>query len=183
MFNLYQASRNSFNPLFSSCLEIKYSSIYDQDVKYRARQIAKWLANNLNKYELVIYKETFKRNVSFLIDSNDKKIIATVKEVQKKNKDVIFHTFDINCFLLAKSENLIADFHQEKEDSYTGYSRIICKTDEELALFYEQLNTKTLPIELKVNEYLLVQDKTGEIIDKYKYIGNNNYSRVLFNVL
>lgn len=163
--------------------EIKYSSIYDQDVKYRARQIAKWLANNLNKYELIIYKEAFKRNVSFLIDSNDKKIIATVKEVQKKNKDVIFHTFDINCFLLAKSENLIADFHQEKEDSYTGYSKIICKTDEELALFYEQLNTKTLPINLKINEYLLVQDKTGEVIDKYKYIGNNNYSRVLFNVL
>ena len=47
--------------------EIKYSSIYDQDVKYKARQVAKWLANNLDKYELIVYKETFKKNVSFLI--------------------------------------------------------------------------------------------------------------------
>lgn len=162
---------------------IKYSSIYDQDVKYRARQVAKWLANNLNKYEVIIYKETFKRNVSFLIDSNDKKIIATIKEVQKKHSDIIFYTFDINCFLLAKSENVKVEFYQEKESPYTGFKEIFCNTDEDLALFYSQLNNKTLPINLNINEYLLVCDKTGEIIDKYKYIGHNNYTRVPFNVL
>ena len=135
--------------------EIKYSSIYDQDVKYKARQVAKWLANNLDKYELIVYKETFKKNVSFLIDSNDKKIIATVKDIQKKHSDIIFYTFDINCFLLAKSENVIAEFHKEKENIYTGFSKIFCNTDEELALFYKQLNNKTLSLNLNINEYLL----------------------------
>ena len=43
---------------------------------------------------------------------------------------------DINCFLLAKSENVKAEFYQEKSNTYTGFSKIICKTDEELALFY-----------------------------------------------
>ena len=56
-------------------------------------------------------------------------------------------------------------------------SHIVGTTD------YEQLNNKTLSLDLKINEYLLVYDKKGEIIDKYKYIGNNEYTRISFNVI
>lgn len=162
--------------------EIKCSSNYDQNIKYKARRVVNWLANNEDKFELIIYKKTFKKNVFFDIDSNDKKIIATAKEVQKK-KNILFYTFDINCYLLAKSENLKASFYQLRDNDYKGYSKIICKSDNQLALFYEQLNTKTLPINLKINEYLLVCDKTGQVVDKYRYIGNDNYIRVLYNLL
>lgn len=163
--------------------QIKISNQYDQHIKYKARQVAKWLANNLNKYNIIIYKKTFDKNVFFNVDSNDKKIIASVKELQKRKNDVIFYTFDINCYLLAISENITTEFYRNKQNTYKGYSKIICKTDNELATFYETLNNNTLPIKLKINEYLLVSDKNGQIIDKYKYIGNDKYTRIHFNVL
>lgn len=163
--------------------QIKSSNQYDQNIKYKARQIAKWLANNQNKYNIIIYKKTFDKNVFFNVDSNDKKIIASVKEAQKRNKNIIFYTFDINCYLLALSERVPSEFYEEKQIPYKGYSKIFCKTDNELATFYETLNNSTLPIKLKLNEYLLVCDKNEEVIDKYKYIGNNKYTRVNFNVL
>ena len=162
--------------------QIKYSIHYDQNIKYKARQISRWLANNQDKYEIAIYKKTFDKNVFFDVDTNDKKIIATVKEIQKKNKNIIFYTFDINCLLLANSENLNTEFYKEKYIPYKGYSKIICKTDEELAIFYEQINSNTLPIKLYLNEYLLVCNNNEQIIDKYKYT-KEGYKRVLFNVL
>ena len=73
--------------------QIKISNQYDQNIKYKARQVTRWLANNQNKYNIIIYKRTFNKNVFFDVDSNDKKIIATVKELQKKNnyRKRLFH--------------------------------------------------------------------------------------------
>ena len=136
--------------------QIKISNQYDQNIKYKARQVTRWLANNQNKYNIIIYKRTFNKNVFFDVDSNDKKIIATVKELQKKNKNIIFYTFDINCYLLALSEKVISSFYKEEQDNYKGYSKIICKNDNELATFYETLNNNALSLQLKVNEYLLI---------------------------
>ena len=162
---------------------IKYSSIHDHEIKYKARQVSRWLANNTNKYKLIIYKKAFGKNVFFDIDSNDKKIIASAKEVQKKEKDLVFYTFDINCYLLATSVNLPTEFYRPKKDSYKGYSKVICKSDEEIASFYEQINNQTFPLKLKTNEYLLLYNQNNEIIDKYKHIGKNKYTRLHYNVI
>ena len=39
---------------------------------------------------------------------------------------------------------------------FISRTKVFCKTDEEIALFYEQLNNQTLPLKLKINEYLLL---------------------------
>lgn len=162
---------------------IKYSSNYGVQIKYKARQVSKWLANNLNKYNIIIYTKAFDKNVFFDVDTNDKKIIATAKELQKKCKkeNITFYTYDINCYLLAISVNLPSEFYRQKEDYYKGFSKVFCKSDEQIALFYQQLNNQTLPIKLKINEYLLIYNQKGEIIDKYKYLGKNKYIRLYYS--
>lgn len=48
---------------------------------------------------------------------------------------------------------------------YTGYKNWT-PNDEELALFYQ---SKECPISLVDNEYLIIRDKSGEMVDKYCY--------------
>lgn len=52
---------------------------------------------------------------------------------------------------------------------YKGFTEQQFNTEEELASFYEK---HLIPEDLLINEYLLIKDKDGNILDKYKYNGN-----------
>ena len=161
---------------------IKNASYKDDQIKYKARKAARWLKDNLNKFEIILYDSNKELNIPFSIDSNDKKIIATALSLQQQNEKILFQTMDLNCFFLAKCFGLKAELIQEQQQSlYNGYSKILCNSDDQLSDLYSKLYSHNFgQEEFYVNEYILIYDKDNNLIDKYKYIGNNDFTKLYF---
>lgn len=162
--------------------KIKTSSYRDDEIKYRARKVVKWLSKNENMYTIVRYEENNTPNPFNSIDSNDKKIILTVLSLLEKCNDIIFKTFDLNCYLLAKETGIQAIYSDQdnQEEQYRGYVKIFCNSDQELADLYNKIFSHEFgEDDFIINQYLLIY-KDGELIDKYKYIGDNVFTPVHF---
>jgi len=56
--------------------------------------------------------------------------------------------------------------HDEK---YSGIKEVVFNSDEDLAKFYETMQCEK---ELSLNEYLIIKDKNGEYLDRFKFDGN-----------
>lgn len=154
---------------------IKISTLKDQQIKFKARKAINWLIKNPEKYQVIILD-------SFKSKEPDEQIIQTALTVP----DVTFVTYDLSCALIAKHSGLKVQCYEEQQiDSYTGFSKIVCPTDEALADFYSKINSNEPSefTELNINEYLLVYDKNSQLIDKYKYIGDNKFIRLIFSTI
>ena len=163
---------------------IKNSETKNSQIKYLARKASNWLANNTDKYMVFLFDENDKnirKNFPFTIDSPDKKILASALKAKNKNWNFIFITYDFNCYLFANTIGLEARLCQNtKKTNYNGYKKVILKTDQELADFYTNINSYNYILQdLNINEYLLVFNN-DILIDKYKYLGNNKFSKVKF---
>ena len=156
---------------------IKTSATKDDEVKSKARKVLKYLLDNKDKYEVIIYKnfyESYIKEYDYEIN-NDTKIIACAHDCDEQ---VIFVTTDISCKHIAESTGLITQYFQPKEDDYVGYKIIEAKTDEELANIYNNvIPLGSNPYMLLENEYLLLK-YNDEIVDKYRWI-NNTYEQVI----
>lgn len=161
---------------------IKNANYKDEQIKYKARKAARWLKDNLNKFEIILYNSNKELNIPFSIDSNDKKIIATALSLQQQNEKILFQTMDLNCFFLARCSGLKAELIQEQQQNvYNGYSKILCNSDDQLSDLYSKLYSHTFgQEEFYVNEYILIYDKDNNLIDKYKYIGKNEFAKLHF---
>ena len=162
---------------------IKISNTKDEHIKYKARKIINWLVSNLqtNKYEVVIYNNLnpFFNNIDSI--NADAKIISCAMSLARK--DLIFVTSDLSCGILAKSAGLNIEIPSQKEqEEYLGYRNVYCNSDQQLGLFYNDLLSNELDINMNINEYLFVYDKNKILVDKYRYIGDNTYSRVNFTI-
>ena len=150
---------------------IKTSSIKDADIKYKARKIINLLANHEDQYDVIIYQKEWDellKNKPSLSDNNDSRIIISALSIKTP---IIFVTQDLCCKSIAKTVGLNVEYLQEDVSDYTGYEIVKLNTDEELALFYDQVyNQESMPIDLYENEYLLIKDASNKIIDKYKAI-------------
>ncbi|WP_061336687.1 PhoH family protein [Clostridium botulinum] len=153
---------------------IKVSKNKDAEVRYQARQVSKFLKDNIDKYECIIVQTKHYELLEELnLDtSNDNLIIACAKQLEIENKEqILFITNDICCWNIA---NKIFDLKTEtlndkNEDNYRGYVEKQF-TDEELANFYQYgLNKNTYG--LLENEYLIVKDANGYTVDSYKWNG------------
>ena len=155
---------------------IKISANKDGQIKYRARNASRWLKENLDSFQVIIFDDKERIRVPFDFSTNDKKIIFSALQAQKNNKNIneniIFKTSDLNCYLLAKNFISSQLIQQNQNDNYNGYINIYCNTEEELSNLYEKMfsNQFTLP-NLVPNEYILIYNQ-NKIIDKYKYTGN-----------
>ena len=168
---------------------IKTSIHKDDKIKYKARQIIKWLIQNQDKYQVQFYKEkVFKESFkdSFLFEqiNNDKKIILTALYLNNQNKQLQFFTYDLSCFLLAKTAGLKTIYISKKQQNkYTGYSNIYCNSEQELADIYTKIYSDNFGQDLfNLNEYILLYDQQKNLIDKYKYTGQNHFSKIPFNI-
>ena len=149
---------------------IKNNPKKDPDIKYKARQVIKWLSNNENKFTTIIYNykwdSYFKKNHLLPPDSLDSKIIISAINAPEK---VQFITNDYNCKYLAKECGLEVDYSSKKNDEYTGF-KIFEATREEQAYFFNCWTQHTPFLDLLPNEYLLLKDKTTkEKLGVYKY--------------
>ena len=172
--------------------DIKISSSKDPDIKYKARKIVNWLIDNSDKYTIIPYTTTISKFASHyhLEDSSDKKIIATALYLQEKekNNNILFYTNDLNCKLFAELVGIKTCIPARQNTiPYTGYVKVFCTSDEELADFYTKLNdTDSIQknfLDLEVNQYVLIYDKENKVIDKYKYTKDNTFTRINFSPL
>lgn len=172
---------------------IKTSSYKSDQIKFKARQAVRWLVQNQNRYNVVIYnQDKIKKELSGILkdlpidpDSNDKKIILSALYIKKKNSltDLIFKTQDLNCYLIAK-QFIQSEYNFEpKKEYFPGYRKIFCNTQEELANLYNKIFSKSFTSNFKNNEYILIYNPQGEIIDKYKYQQKGKFLPVRFSTI
>ena len=150
---------------------IKVSRNKDDQVKYEARKVLHLLDDNSDKYDVVVYDNAIE---NYILGKNmeitpDTKIVGSCAFI-KAMKDVVFVTDDIACKMIArKIFNLtVKGVNDEPVDIYKGY-REISLDEQEMAHFYQNLSENVLG--LLTNEYLLLKDCDGNIVDKLKWDG------------
>lgn len=163
---------------------IKTSGTKDEEIKWIARKVLHLLEDKENCYEIIPYNTNEDDAIlkTFgLLQNNDSRIIASAYRYYQEHQDTVFVTSDLACKVIAKSIGLPVEYTSANcaEDNYTGYLEIKMD-DSELAHFYGNIlqNNKNI-YDLQNNEYLLIIDNSGSIIDKYKWY-ENKYIKIEF---
>jgi predicted ribonuclease YlaK len=131
------------------------------DIGYSAREASRKIETNIDKIKFIIKDIYNNYPEGWDLTSRDNKIILSARD-----SNAIIISNDLNVRLKAQSIGLKSDVPNIDCDiPYKGYKEIIM-TPEELSEHY------TNPINrwnLLINEYLLIQDENGIIVDKQKW--------------
>lgn len=162
---------------------IKTSGTKDEETKYNARTLLHLLEQNEYKYEIILYKNEYMDRVSEfdLPNTSDSKIIASAYcfFADAGIKNGIFYTKDLACRAIAKSIGLNTSYKITKEVEYTGFLEHV-SSESELSRFYtDWLQNNVNQFELLENQYLILKNTEGHIIDKYRW-HNDSYHQVQF---
>lgn len=163
---------------------IKTSGTKDSEIKWAARNILRILADNEDKYEIIVYRAHLEDEINEynLPLSEDSKIIFSAREafIQRNCLDTgVFVTQDLACKKIAECVGLKTEYIREEEDeNYTGYL-IVPMNETELAHFYGTI----LPDNdnyygLLLNQYLLIEFEDA-IVAKYKWT-ETGYEEIKF---
>lgn len=155
-------------------LESIKSSIHkDNDIKYKARQAVRAIKEQKPEIIVVQQIDYDKLNTLNLEITNDNLIICSAFRYTMMNvdTDLVFVTNDILCGLIAeKYFGLnVRNICEKQPDDYKGYIDYHFSTDEEIAEFYGNMQNNTLG--LMINQYGILYNPVGEIIDKVKWDG------------
>lgn len=166
---------------------IKTSSNKDQEVKYAARKLLHMMDENIEKVNIVIYKEKMLAPIldADLSVTNDSKILACAIDYAKGEK-VCFYTNDLALKTIARIffEDVLS-INEEKEDDYTGFLDVALDNDE-MGEFYSNFSENRY--NLLPNQYLIVREKdSGEIVDRlcwngeaYRHLDYQNFNSKWF---
>lgn len=161
--------------------QIKTSGTRDEEIKWKARQVLRFLHKYKNNYEIILYDKDIDNELNDfqLVPNNDNKIVVSAYCCDK-TEEILFITSDLCCKAVADSIELNSELILEDiEDGYKGYKEIKL-SDEELANFYSiTMQNSENHYNLLINEYLLIKDEKDHIIDKYKWNGRK-YEAVNF---
>jgi predicted ribonuclease YlaK len=160
---------------------IKSSGRKDLETKHNARLVLNYLDNH-NNYTIHIFTNSMLQPIEEmdLEISNDMKILASAIDYDKfvQPDETIFVSNDIalkNIANLFFGSDMIQSVCEEEIDPYCGYKDVIL-SDEQLNEFYtNQENT----FDLKVNEYLIIRNQEGEVIDRFCWTGEE-FDRLKF---
>ena len=146
---------------------IKTNRNKDEEVKHKARKISRLLDEHYDLVKVIrVNKEDY--------DYPDEGIITAANNVYQNNiNNFSFVTDDICCKLLARN---VYNLHVEgvtdtSFDPYTGFKEVTMD-DEEMALFYSNLCENRY--NLLTNQYLIIKNTNGEVIDKYRWDGEEH---------
>ena len=152
---------------------IKTSKNKDEDVRFEARKVTRFLRDNEDKYECIPVEKKHHKLLSKLeIEEDPDNLIIACAKLLEKDYDVEFYTDDLCCYNIAKNifrlncKGIKTDNEFEK---YKGYKEIIM-TDEEMASFYEKEIKENL-YSLNINEYLIIKNTLNQPLDAYRYNG------------
>ena len=149
---------------------IKSSSHKDNDIKYKARVAVRAIREQKPEIVVVQKSDYDKIEELGLEITNDNLIIASAWRYSQENS-IVFVTNDILCGLIAEEYfglNVIS-ICEKSSDDYKGYIDYHFFTDEEIAEFYS--NTQNNVLGLMINQYAILYNPNGEIIDKVKWDG------------
>lgn len=148
--------------------KIKTTANKDAETKYSARLLLRLFEANPNKYEVVTHREKYEdviKQKDFEIN-DDMKILsdAVYYDSCVRPDETIFITNDLclkhiaNLFFGSDSIGSIP----EVVDDYKGYKEVQL-TEHKMADFYTSQHDNIF--NLNIGEYLVIKDKTGEIVD------------------
>lgn len=149
----------------------------DYDTKIAARRLLALLDKYPDYYTIWAFRPSY---LKVIIDkdldiTNDTKILASAIDCAKTAApDKI--TFITNDLALKSIAELFYDWLKidkvvETHEDYTGYKEIY-STQEELIDFYS--NLKNNIFNLNINEYLIIRDENGEVVDTYCWTGTEH---------
>lgn len=158
---------------FEELENIKTSANKDADIKYAARKLLHLLDNRVEDYFVEIYKDKYIKPIikKGLSITNDTKILSCAIELNKKY-DIQFITNDLALKHIASLFFDQVDSIQEEIDNYCGFLEKDLNDDQSLAFFYEHPNYNLF--DLMPNEYVLIKDETGEVVDKFCWTGETH---------
>ena len=149
---------------------IKTSGTKSEDVKFKARKIARLLEERESNYDVVVF-DNFVLNLLLnhnIEVTNDTKICASAKYYNDNiaGDKVLFVTNDVCCKLYAKHVfELDTEFvRNDKDKMYKGYIEVKM-TEEEMANFFQNPHENTY--NLLVNEYLIISNLEKDSVYKW----------------
>lgn len=164
---------------------IKTSGTKDPDTRFKARKLIHMLKENESKYEVVLYQSYWDSDINdlcFLSNNNDSKIIMSALKTQDNYPSLIFVTEDYCCGTLATAAGLTVLYESDKPDDYTGFVTLRLENEDKIAEFYNELfMDSNNPLNMLINQYLLIEDVENHIIDKYKWT-EDGFKKVPYNV-
>jgi predicted ribonuclease YlaK len=154
---------------------IKTSNRKDEETKYNARKILHLLDENSNKYDVVVYTNAIEEyiNLKNIEITPDSKIVASAafsKNLVAQDERLVFVTNDISCKVIAEKIFMldVESVENDSDDEYKGFE-VITLTEEGMAYHYEHLTENTYG--LLINEYMILKDTEGNIVDKFRWDG------------
>ena len=173
--------------------DIKSSAKKDGEVKHKARKIARLLDVNDGNYTVIRTDSKVKDCIkNFDLDETPDNIILASAYLFNENENVIVVSDDINVKFISRNifqllTKGIDELNLVESEEYTGYKEVIM-SDDEMSYFYSNIDKNIYS--LLTNQYLVIQNKDGEIIDNrrwdgtthkamsYKQINNDFFGRV-----
>ena len=155
--------------------DIKTSGKKSEDVRYAARRAVRWLNENENKYECILYSEVVSQPRDDSYNDDCKIIQCCVEVIRNENEPVTFLTDDLLCKLIAQREFGVPVESWANSGDTIEYSGVkeIYPSENELAFFYENLGTNYY--DLNINQYLIIKDRENDsIIDTLKWNGEKH---------
>lgn len=149
---------------------LKSSSKTDLDNKIAVRHLLHQLDEHIGDYEVCPFRETMLNPIheEDLSVNNDMKILATAIFYSNNiNSDIVFVTNDLSLKTIAR---LFFDDSQIEsiyiEDKYKGYTIKQFDNEQEMEYFYSNYLSSPVYEEIQINEYLILKNPEGEIIDR-----------------
>ena len=172
--------------------EIKSSYRKDGEIKYKARKVANLLDEYEDQYDVIPYindvKEVLAKKGLDLTPDNI--IVGSAALVTAF--PIIMVTDDVNLRFISKKifglkTKSTADLHLVDGGEYVGYKEVVMD-DDEMAYFYSHVDENIY--DLYVNQYLVIKNTDGEIVDNrcwngeehkmlsYKQVSNDYMGRI-----
>lgn len=155
----------------------KHKISSDPNKQYQARQATRIIEANEDKVEYVIKEGSASLPIYFGRDSNDNRIISVLKDLCFKDDSSILALsndmlFRQKCKLLGLPCEKFED--DNLDDVYKGYKEVTLD-EYELSVFYQCPTNKW---DLLNNEYLIIKDADGNIIDKQRWTEDKGFSPI-----
>jgi len=141
----------------------------NEEKKYLSRRACRDIEANKDKVVYFVSENKYDMPECFDKDIVDNRIISNIRELHSKDSEIIALSNDILFRFTCESIGIVCEkfgsLDNTHDDSYLGYKEITL-SEYELATFYE---CKTNNWDLLLNEYLLIKDGNGDIVDKLKW--------------
>ena len=146
--------------------------------KYKAEKAIRFLVDGIADGRIKV--ESFPESYNTGITRDDFICYETISYI-RKNPDENYLLLTNNILMYGKAKGAIDVewVRQLEEPVYKGYKEVYLGEDE-MAYFYEHLNENTY--ELLINEYLIIYDGDGSVVDTYRWTGEAHVPLKIENI-